>query len=96
VPWRILIDEYARRLGVAVPARKRSVLSMLFHLGDKRYLLLLSFSRFGAHFPDDLLHETIPHEHGIPWQAGVAEAVAGYLETEGDPDSSVPKYPLDG
>jgi nucleoside-diphosphate-sugar epimerase len=85
VSWRTLVAEYARRLGVDVPGRKRSVLSMITHLGNKRYLLLLTFSRFGAHFPDDLLHRSIPHHHKYGWRAGVAEAVAGYNGGEESP-----------
>jgi len=78
VPWRTLVAEYASHLAVDVPDRKRSLLRVITHPGDKRYLLLSTFSRFGAHFPDDLLHSSISHHHGISWQAGVAEAVAGY------------------
>jgi len=83
-PWSAIVAEYARCLGVDVPAAKRSVLSMIIHLGDKRYLLLLTFSRFGAHFPDEQLHHSIPHHHRHGWQAGVAEAVAGYEEGKED------------
>jgi UDP-glucose 4-epimerase len=79
VPWASLVAEYARNLGVDIPKRKRSLFSLLTHLGDKRFLLLLTFSRFGAHFPDTLLHSHIPHSHVHTWQEGVAEAVTGYL-----------------
>jgi nucleoside-diphosphate-sugar epimerase len=84
LPWRTLVGEYARRLGVEVPDRRRSALSMITHLGNKRYLLLLTFSQFGAHFPDDELHRSVPHSHLHSWQEGVAEAVAGYQEGESD------------
>jgi nucleoside-diphosphate-sugar epimerase len=96
VPWRTLTAEYARCLAVNVPGRKRSVLSMITHLGDKRYLLLLTFSCYGAHFPDDLLHRSIPHQHLHSWQAGVAEAVSGYKEGEEDPRYCSCEYRLDG
>jgi nucleoside-diphosphate-sugar epimerase len=86
VPWRELVAEYARRLGVAVPADRRSILSMITHLGDKRYLLLLTFSRFGAHFPDDRLHRAVPHDHRVGWREGVAEAVAGYAGQDSSAD----------
>ncbi|UCF99761.1 MAG: NAD(P)-dependent oxidoreductase [Spirochaetaceae bacterium] len=78
VPWNTLVAEYAHCLGVDIPGRKRSGLSILTHLRDKRYLLLATFSRFGAHFPDALLHARVPHNHAHSWQEGVAEAVAGY------------------
>ncbi|MBN2551212.1 MAG: NAD(P)-dependent oxidoreductase [Spirochaetales bacterium] len=84
VPWLSLVAEYARRLDVEIPARRRSVLSLATHLGDKRYLLLLTFSRFGAHFPDELLHRRIPHDHPCSWQEGVGEAIAGYLGNVGN------------
>jgi len=80
VPWHFLVAEYAERLGVAVPTRKRSFLSILTRLGDKRYLLLATFSRFGAHFPDDLLKSRYPHRHAVRWQAAVADAVAGHMD----------------
>lgn len=79
VPWGSLVAEYARNLGVDIPGRRRSLFSLLTHLGDKRFLLLLTFSRFGTHFPDTLLHSHTPHTHSHSWQEGVAEAVAGYL-----------------
>lgn len=96
VPWRILVAEYARLLGVETPDRKRSSFGMITHLGDKRYLLLSAFSRFGAHFPDDLLHRTVAHQHETSWQAGVAEAVAGYTEGQADSRCFPVKYRLDG
>jgi nucleoside-diphosphate-sugar epimerase len=80
VPWRTLVAEYSGLLGMDIPDRKRSILSVVTHLGDKRYLLLSTFSRFGAHFPDDLLHCSIPHDHRYGWQDGVAEAVAAHRE----------------
>jgi hypothetical protein len=75
-----VVAEYARLLGVDIPERKRSVLSLITHLGDKRYLMLLTFSRFGAHFPDDRLHESVTHSHTRSWKDGVAQAVAGYAQ----------------
>jgi nucleoside-diphosphate-sugar epimerase len=96
VPWRTLVAEYAERLGVAVPARKRSVLGIIAHLGDKHYLLLSTFSRFGAHFPHDLLQRSIPHQYAVGWQAGVAEAVAGYGTNGGILPRAAAERPLDG
>jgi nucleoside-diphosphate-sugar epimerase len=96
IPWRTLVAEYARHLGVDIPGRKRSILSMVTHLGDKRYLLLSTFSCFGAHFPDDLLHRSIPHSHPHSWQAGVAEAVTAHREEEAVPGCSAGKNRLDG
>jgi nucleoside-diphosphate-sugar epimerase len=85
LPWRTLVAEYARCLGVDVPDSKRSILSILTHLQDKHHLLLLTFCRFGAHFPDRALHCSVPHRHVHGWREGVAEAVAGILEGEPKP-----------
>jgi nucleoside-diphosphate-sugar epimerase len=85
VPWRTLVAEYADRLGVPIPDRRRSILSLITNLADKRYLLLSTFSRFGAHFPDDLLRSSFPLQSAVSWQRGVAEAVAGYPQGGRDP-----------
>jgi len=88
VCWRTLVAEYAEVLGVTVPDRKRSLLNLITHLADKRYLLLSTFSRFGAHFPDDLLRSSFALQHATSWQRGVAEAVAGYLQGGQDPQAA--------
>jgi nucleoside-diphosphate-sugar epimerase len=95
LPWKTLVAEYARLLGVDVPEAKRQLPSMIFHLADKRYLLLLTFSRFGAHFPDELLHRWIPHEHPHTWQEGVREAVAGYPSRGEEPQGCTRERRLD-
>jgi nucleoside-diphosphate-sugar epimerase len=79
VIWRSLVAEYARRLGVELPRRRRSAITLASHLADKHYLLLLTFSRFGSHFPDDALYARFDHHHQFRWQEGVGEAVAAYL-----------------
>jgi nucleoside-diphosphate-sugar epimerase len=85
LPWRTLVAEYARCLGVDIPDNRRSILSIITHLGDKHHLLLLTFSRFGAHFPDQALHRSVPHRHRHDWREGVAEAVAAILGEGGNP-----------
>jgi nucleoside-diphosphate-sugar epimerase len=84
VSWQALIAEYARCLGVEIPRHRRPLLSMISHLGDKHFLLLLTFSRFGAHFPDTLLHAHVPHQHPYSWQTCVAEAVSSYQCRDAD------------
>jgi nucleoside-diphosphate-sugar epimerase len=79
VPWRDLAAEYAARLGVPLPDRRRTVLSLPPRYSDKPALLLLTFSLFGAHFPDEALHRVLPHGHDGSWRAAVAEAVQNYL-----------------
>ena len=80
VRWRTLVAEYAEVLGVPIPPRKRSILELILHLADKRYLLLSTFSCFGAHFPDDLLRSSFAVPYATGWKRAVAEAVDGYLQ----------------
>jgi len=78
LPWRELAGEYARACGRPLPERRRSLFSLPNLLNDKPALLLLTFSLFGAHFPDDRLHRDLPHKHAGRWQVAVAEAVEYY------------------
>lgn len=49
------------------------------YLKDKQYLLMLTFSYFGAHFPNSKLKKQIKFEPEYTWQDGVKEAVKSYL-----------------
>jgi nucleoside-diphosphate-sugar epimerase len=73
--WRDLAAEYARCLGAPLPADQRTIFSFLPLLSDKPALLLLAFSLFGAHFPDEAFHRALRHEHAGRWQEAVREAV---------------------
>lgn len=77
--WRKIITEYASLLRLPVPENRRSLLNLFTRFHDKRHLLLLTFSRFGAHFPDKRLHDAVPHTHAYSWKDGVHDAVRGYL-----------------
>jgi nucleoside-diphosphate-sugar epimerase len=80
VAFSSLYKEYAARLGVTCKPKKKSILSLPFNLKDKRFLLILTFSKFGAQYPDNKLHERVPHSHPHSWKEGVREAVDSYLD----------------
>jgi nucleoside-diphosphate-sugar epimerase len=82
VGFHDLVKEYAKCLSINYKPEKRSLSGLPFHLHDKAYLLILSFSRFGAHFPDNKLHAKIPHDHRFTWQQAVKEAVEGYARRD--------------
>jgi nucleoside-diphosphate-sugar epimerase len=86
VPFCSLVKEYSGRLGVSPKPGKKSILSLPFNLKDKSFLLILTFSRFGAHYPDKKLHERVPHSHPHSWKEGVRDAVESYLGNL-DPDA---------
>ncbi len=77
VPWRELVDAYAASLGLPPPVRRESIFRLPSLLPDKPALLRLTFSLFGAHFPDEALHRALPHDHSGSWRDAVAEAAAG-------------------
>ena len=81
ITWRELIDAYARVLNVDPGARTKSFLSVLPRYGDKSWALIMCFSRFGAHYPNDKLSRRLG---GLPirfsWQEAVKEAASGFLE----------------
>jgi nucleoside-diphosphate-sugar epimerase len=80
VPFRELAAEYARRLNVPFHPRKEPLIKLAVRFHDKAFLLLLTFSRFGAHYPDDKLHARVPHMHAHDWREGVEDACGPYLE----------------
>jgi nucleoside-diphosphate-sugar epimerase len=79
IAFSSLYREYAARLGITCKPKKRSVFSLPFNLKDKKFLMILTFSRFGACYPDTKLHECVPHSHPHSWKDGVREAVESYL-----------------
>ncbi len=80
--WRTLIKEYARILNVeAGDSRVSFVGNIKRQLDDKHFALITSFSRFGAHYPNDKLRArlgSLPLKYS--WEDGVATAVKGYLK----------------
>jgi len=79
ITWRRLIEEFAKELKVNVPKRKKSLFSILTNFKDKKHLLLLTFSRFGAHFPASKLQKRLNFAPPYPWQEGVKEAAKSYI-----------------
>lgn len=75
LPWRTLVTRYAAELGIGFRDKRKSILTLVGRLADKHYLLLLTFSFFGAHYPDGTLHRLFPHTHAQSWQEAVRAAV---------------------
>ncbi|MFW9971816.1 MAG: NAD-dependent epimerase/dehydratase family protein [Candidatus Odinarchaeota archaeon] len=78
--WKEYIAEYARLLGIELVDKKKSLLSALLHWNDKQYLLMIGYSRFGAHFPNDKLKSLIVWEPSYFWQEGIKTAIQGYVK----------------
>jgi len=76
--WKKYIAEYARQLDVEMIDQKKSIWSGLTKWDDKQYLLMVGYSYFGAHYPNDKLKSCIDWEPPFTWQAGVRDAILGY------------------
>lgn len=87
VPWNKLVGCYAKILGMKMPEKRKSILTLFPRFHDKHELLLLTFSCFGSHFPDAALHRILPHDHPQPWEEAVEEAVRAYHEKKADDGS---------
>ncbi len=79
VSWKEFVGEFAKNLDVPLVIKRKSMLSILTHLGDKNYIYMMVNSYFGAHFPSDKLKQLIDFELSFPWQDGVKEAVNNYF-----------------
>jgi nucleoside-diphosphate-sugar epimerase len=73
--WSEFVEEYARKMDIKFKAKKKSILSIITHLSDKKFLLPLVNSRFGAHYPNDKLQKLIGIYSKFPWQNGVRDAI---------------------
>lgn len=78
VRWREFIACYAEGLGVPLPTKRTSIVSMLTHYGDKMYLLMVTFSYFGAHYRNEKLMERYAWRPPLDWREAVRDAVAGW------------------
>lgn len=83
IPWREFVSEYARHLNLPVPQKKRSILTLLTHLKDKKYLLMITFSRFGAHYSNSKIKSRIHFETPFHWREEVRDAVDSYVQSSG-------------
>jgi len=79
ISWREFVKEYGKHLNIDIREKKKSLLSVLWHFRNKPYLLILTFSRFGAHYPNDLLLGTLGIKPKYSWQEGIEEAIHAYL-----------------
>jgi len=93
ITWKEFIAEYAWILQIPLPDQKKSILSMLRQIQDKKYVYMMVNSYFGAHFPNEKLMQRIQFTPPFPWQAGVSEAIAAYMETQQNP---TPPHPHSG
>ena len=78
--WREYVGEYATLLDVDPGNKKKSIVTVLTRINDKKWALIMTFSRFGGHYPSDKLIERLgcnPVKH--TWQEGVKEAVKGFV-----------------
>lgn len=83
VAWRELVSEFAFRMGIEVPARKKAFLKVLSHLNDEGTQMLFTYSCFGSHFPDERLWDRIGDVRQYHWKERVREAVEALLKKEG-------------
>ncbi len=78
--WNEFIAEFFHILDKPLKIKRKSVLSTLGNLGDKDFLLIASFSAWGAHFPSEklvsLLHDHIVKED---WRDALRDSVETYL-----------------
>ena len=59
VPWDEVLATYAEALGVPLAPARRSILAATWNFHDHEWMFLATSSRFGAHFPTDLLTERL-------------------------------------
>ncbi|MBD3226699.1 MAG: NAD-dependent epimerase/dehydratase family protein [Candidatus Lokiarchaeota archaeon] len=85
ITWNEYIEEYAKQLGVEVIDQKKSIFSVFWNWKNKHYLLMLSYSKFGAHYPNDKMKEFINFQPKYSWREGVKEAVEAYLKNSDMP-----------
>jgi len=77
--WSEFIAEYAKLLNVPMPTSRKTIVSMLTNYGDKMFVLMVSFSYFGAHYRNDKLLERFSWNPPFDWRGAVRDAVDGYL-----------------
>lgn len=82
IRWKDFIAQYAARLHVPMPEKTRSILSLPFHLSNKKTVLLLTFSYFGAHYSSDRLMSSIVFQPAVHWHDAVGDAVDGFLASQ--------------
>jgi nucleoside-diphosphate-sugar epimerase len=79
ITWKRLIEEYAKNLNIDLIEQYKPLFSVFKNFNDKQYLLMLSFSRFGCHYPNEKLKSKYNFIPIYSWKDGIKEAVDNYL-----------------
>jgi nucleoside-diphosphate-sugar epimerase len=93
--WKEFVAEYARLLKVDLVNQQKSIWSGFLHWNDKKYLLMVGYGRFGAHYPNDKLKQLIDWEPPYSWQEGVREAIIGYSKNCSENEKKIIENVLD-
>ncbi|TFF99445.1 MAG: NAD(P)-dependent oxidoreductase [Promethearchaeota archaeon] len=81
ISWTDFTKEYFKLLEKNYMPKKKSTISALWNLSDKDYLLLTSFSKWGADFSSQKLEDQIGKLNiRCGWKRGVKMAIKGYIE----------------
>ena len=78
IKWSTFIQEYTKNLSLSMKYPKKPFFSVLSNLNDKDYLLMVTYSKFGAHFPNEKIKKEFNWNPQFPWQEGVFEAIQSY------------------
>lgn len=80
--WSKFINEYIKNLSIKTNLTTKSIFSILTNLKDKDYLLMISFSKFGAHFPNEKIKRVFNWNPEYPWEKGVSDAIESHKTYE--------------
>ncbi len=79
--WREYVGEYAKILNVDPGNKKAPIVSVLPRIKDKKWALIMTFSRFGGHYPSKKLKQRLDaYPVDYSWQQGVQEAIEGFAK----------------
>ena len=84
IKWADFIQEYTKKLSINMNYSKKSFLSVFTHFKDKGYLLMITYSKFGAHFPNEKIKRIFNWDPKFTWQDGVSEAVQSIIRRKFD------------
>ncbi len=81
VRWKEFTGRYAGLLKVPLPEARASIFSIITEYRDKGHLLMVTFSRFGAHYPTAKLESRIALSPETDWRDAVKDAVEGFIDS---------------
>ena len=84
IKWTEFIQEYKKKLLIKENYSKKSIFSAFTHFNDKNYLLMITYSKFGSHFPNEKIRREFNWELEFKWQDGVSEAVQSNIKRKFD------------